>query len=132
MRYKFFAVSLCAGCIAAAVCASGTDENAASLKGTYKRGAAGKPDELTLDLAPTDAAGRYDAVFTCQWKNKPEKFVGFLEGDIGNGAVSGQASKGKRTWVFEGTSTNSTISCRHFEVKGDKKQPTGSFQLSRN
>lgn len=92
--------------------------------------------DITAVAEPQDN-GTMSITYTATWKEKPLVYVGTLTGDLQNGTVSGTAvtKGGKRNWVVRGKAENGTITCEHFEIKGDgetrKEVYTGTVTLQR-
>lgn len=74
-------------------------------------------------------SNRYDVAWHFRWGNKPQLYRGTMAGDFRRGRVQGQAGSGGRTWTFEGTARNGTLSCKHYETTGGKRNFSGEFLI---
>lgn len=87
--------------------------------------------DLVGHLTPA-GAGKWEVAWDFTWKKQSQKYAGVITGDIKNGEISGTGNdtKGKRTFSFEGTAANSVWKVQCFETSNGAKTLRGSAEIT--
>jgi hypothetical protein len=81
----------------------------------------------------SDGDGAWKVKFDFNWNGQDRTWTGTAKGGLEDGTeVSGTATDGNRTWVFEGKIEDGVMSGSHRENReGRKPYESGTFEISR-
>lgn len=92
---------------------------------------AGGSDELNAEFSPT-GEGTWDVRFRFRFVGNEGTWTGEARGNLADGgAIEGTTGSGSRRWVFSATIEDGVMRGTHAEIKGDKQEDSGTFELKR-
>ena len=101
------------------------------VKGTFEWNTKkGQRHNLDGTLTPDDA-GKWNVIWEFSWGNSPAVYKGVITGDLRDGEISGTGNetKGKRTFSFEGKAKDGVWTVNCFETTGGVKWGQGNALL---